>query len=169
MLERHGALLGGRELLDRKDPGLFAPPTLFRMARDLERPGEDEGFAAIDTVPFVRATVEPASKPGRAALFLPIAHASTHAHLHPDRPLLVFGWGRHEPPVIGRAFELALCQHGVGAPTCWCRPPLPGLILDFARRHTIDLRTSTLVGRASTHDAMAAMAASLGIVDRVTA
>ena len=33
-----------------------------------------------------------------------------------------------------------------GPPVCWCRPPLPGLLLAFSRRQGVDLRASTLVG-----------------------
>jgi hypothetical protein len=39
--------------------------------------------------------------------------------------------------VIG-IVEPALCPHAGGPPVCWCRPPLPGLILSFARLHGLD-------------------------------
>jgi len=29
----------------------------------------------------------------------------------------------------GRNIELAVCTHAGGRPICWCRPPLPGLLL----------------------------------------
>lgn len=41
--------------------------------------------------------------------------------------------------------EFDACTHAAGPPTCWCRKPLPGLILQFACRHGIDLRRSLLV------------------------
>ena len=40
--------------------------------------------------------------------------------------------------------ESALCPHPAGPPTCWCRPPLPGLPLAFARAHGVDPSRSTL-------------------------
>ncbi len=56
MLDRHGELLGGAELTrrSRRDANLFAPHTLYRMERQLERPAEDEGYASTETLPFVR-------------------------------------------------------------------------------------------------------------------
>ena len=46
-------------------------------------------------------------------------------------------------------------RHPGGPPTCWCRPPLPGLILAFARAHDVDLSRSTLVGTSSAHRTLA--------------
>ena len=34
--------------------------------------------------------------------------------------------------------EGAICPHPGGPPVCWCRPPLPGLLLAFARTHGVD-------------------------------
>jgi histidinol phosphatase-like enzyme len=51
--------------------------------------------------------------------------------------------------------EGAVCAHGGGPPSCWCRPPLPGLVLDFARRHGVDPASSTLVGTSAAHAALA--------------
>jgi hypothetical protein len=39
------------------------------------------------------------------------------------------------------------CPHPAGPPVCWCRKPLPGLALQFARAHDVDLTRSTHVGR----------------------
>ena len=47
----------------------------------------------------------------------------------------------------------ALCPHPAGPPICWCRPPLPGLLLAFARAHGVDPSRSTLIGAARTPDA----------------
>src|SRR5690606_33460370 len=38
----------------KTDANLFTPGVLFRMARQLEPPAEDEGFASIEIVPFAR-------------------------------------------------------------------------------------------------------------------
>lgn len=42
--------------------------------------------------------------------------------------------------------ETALCRHPAGPPICWCRPPLPGLPLKFARAHNVDPSRSILIG-----------------------
>jgi hypothetical protein len=57
--------------------------------------------------------------------------------------------------VSGRV-ETALCPHPGGPPSCWCRPPLPGLPLAFARAHGIDLSRSIIVGAAPAHRTLAA-------------
>jgi hypothetical protein len=51
--------------------------------------------------------------------------------------------------------ETALCPHAAGPPRCWCRPPLPGLLLAFARTHGIDPAHSLLVGTGPAHRTLA--------------
>jgi predicted kinase len=163
MLEKHGALLGGRELqaAAKHDPNLMLPHTVARMARDLERPDADEGFASIEVIPFTRE--EPAGIAASAVPFdAPVAP--------PDGPLLVFGWrpGADEAflDIVrarfasrlsrGAIVEVAICPHADGAPTCWCRPPLPGLWLAFARKYGVDPRKSSFAVTSPAHRAMAA-------------
>jgi hypothetical protein len=69
-----------------------------------------------------------------------------------DGPRLVFAWrpGGGAPPGV------AVCPHPAGPPRCWCRPPLPGLILAFCAAEGVDPARSTLVGTTPTHRAMAA-------------
>jgi histidinol phosphatase-like enzyme len=43
------------------------------------------------------------------------------------------------------------CPHPAGPPICWCRPPLPGLPLLFAREAQVDLSRSVLVGTGAPH------------------
>jgi histidinol phosphatase-like enzyme len=50
----------------------------------------------------------------------------------------------------------ALCPHAGGPPSCWCRPPLPGLLLAFARARHVDPARSILVGAATAHRTLAA-------------
>jgi histidinol phosphatase-like enzyme len=57
--------------------------------------------------------------------------------------------------VSGRV-ESALCPHAAGPPSCWCRPPLPGLPLAFARAHQVDPSRSILVGAGPAHRTLAA-------------
>jgi histidinol phosphatase-like enzyme len=43
-------------------------------------------------------------------------------------------------------FDTAYCPHDAGPPVCWCRGPLPGLVLEFAARHRVKLEASIVVG-----------------------
>jgi histidinol phosphatase-like enzyme len=45
--------------------------------------------------------------------------------------------------------EFAFSPHAAGPPVCWCRKPIPGLVLDFARNNRIALGESIMVGRAA--------------------
>jgi D-glycero-D-manno-heptose 1,7-bisphosphate phosphatase len=51
--------------------------------------------------------------------------------------------------LLGMEIEFAHCPHRAGPPVCWCRKPLPGLVLEFAFRQKIDLSRSRLVGRSA--------------------
>lgn len=55
-LEKHGRLLGPEDikLLVKTDPTLPPPLALMRWASTFEAPSMDEGFAALDLVPFAR-------------------------------------------------------------------------------------------------------------------
>ena len=89
------------------------------------------------------------------------------AQAEPAAPHLVFDWrpggsadDLAEPianlaPVVTGPIEGALCPHGGGAPVCWCRPPLPGLPLAFARAHGVDPSRSILIGTSSAHRTLA--------------
>ena len=84
-----------------------------------------------------------------------------------DAPHLVFDWSpdgtadalddavaRLSAEVSGPV-ESALCPHPAGPPSCWCRPPLPGLPLAFARAHGVDPSRSILVGTGPAHRTLA--------------
>ena len=85
----------------------------------------------------------------------------------PGAPHLVFDWrpGGGSDELAGAVAELAtavsgpvesaLCPHPGGPPTCWCRPPLPGLALAFARRHGLDPARSLLLGTSTAHRTLA--------------
>ena len=96
------------------------------------------------------------------------AAAAGRATETPDAPHLVFDWNpngdaaaldaaadRLAARVSGRV-EKALCPHPAGPPTCWCRPPLPGLPLAFARAHGVDPARSVVVGTGPAHRTLAA-------------
>jgi hypothetical protein len=44
--------------------------------------------------------------------------------------------------------DISYCPHPAGPPVCWCRKPLPGLLLSFAHRHDVALERSVFIGRA---------------------
>jgi aryl-alcohol dehydrogenase-like predicted oxidoreductase/histidinol phosphatase-like enzyme len=51
--------------------------------------------------------------------------------------------------LLGVEINLALCPHDAGPPICWCRKPLPGLILEFALPRHVALERSVCVGRSA--------------------
>lgn len=51
--------------------------------------------------------------------------------------------------LCGADIAVAHCPHDAGPPICWCRKPLPGLILEFAIARGVALRRSVYVGRAA--------------------
>ena len=125
----------------------MAPTWQMRAQRELEPPGDDEGFGDVEHVPFERA--QPS---GGAAVSRRRCRRSRAFRRDLDRslPHLVFDWRPGGAPadldpevaalaaVVTGPIEAALCAHPAGPPTCWCRPPLPGFALDFARRHGVD-------------------------------
>jgi aryl-alcohol dehydrogenase-like predicted oxidoreductase len=164
LLERFGSLPSPDELreLARREPGVHTPTTQMRTFRELEPPSTDEGFAAVEQVPFERASHE-----GRAGVFVAAAAVPSWEPTDSAAPHLLFDWnadgsmdalaeaaGRVSALVAGPV-ETALCPHGGGPPTCWCRPPLPGLPLAFARAHGVDPARSTLVGASPAHRTLA--------------
>jgi aryl-alcohol dehydrogenase-like predicted oxidoreductase/predicted kinase len=143
MLRAHGRLLEPEEMERPANQTSIGPGVLFRTARVLERPSSDEGFAELEIVSFER---EPSgSKP---ATFI-----SIDAKDPPTEGLrFFFGWKpgeRSSDPNVG------ICPHGGGPPVCWCRPPLPGLLLAWARANDVDVARSAVVGTSTAHRTMA--------------
>ncbi|MGZ3424309.1 MAG: aldo/keto reductase [Polyangiales bacterium] len=159
MLEKRGRLLTPEELLvaPKEDPNLLAPTALFRMQKELEPPSLDEGFTEIDVVPFVREPW-PSEGPGRViALDLVIDAEGKLAPLPSgEGPALVFGYREGFTGTIEiEGAEVAICTHASGPPRCWCRPPLPGFIIEWAVRRRIDLSRSVLFGATTAHATLA--------------
>jgi aryl-alcohol dehydrogenase-like predicted oxidoreductase/histidinol phosphatase-like enzyme len=50
---------------------------------------------------------------------------------------------------LGIDIDIAYCPHAAGPPVCWCRKPLPGLLLQFAYRHQLALEHSIIIGRSA--------------------
>jgi aryl-alcohol dehydrogenase-like predicted oxidoreductase len=145
LLDRFGGLPSPEELKASREPGILAPTSQMRALRELEPPGDDEGFASIERVEFERAP-----RDGVAGTFV----AASCWPVETDGPTLVFDW-RSEPLELD-GVDTAVCPHGGGPPVCWCRPPLPGLLLDFARKRGVDPARSTLVGTSAAHRTLAA-------------
>jgi hypothetical protein len=140
----------------------------MRVLRELEPPAGDEGFASIERIAFAR---EP--RAGQAGVFVAasalraLGWRDTIEAVDPTAPHLVFDWLPDGSPddladavvalssVVSGAVEPAVCPHAGGPPTCWCRPPLPGLPLAFARAHGVDPARSALVGTSPTHGTLA--------------
>ena len=171
LLERFGSLPTPEEIraAARREPWLMLPTSQMRTLRELEPPSIDEGFSAVQTMPFARCATgsEPGVFVAAAATTRPgideaLAGADSAA------PHLVFDWipagettalaeaaARVADAVTGPV-ETGACQHPGGPPRCWCRPPLPGLALSFARARSIDLARSRVVGCSQAHRTLAA-------------
>jgi aryl-alcohol dehydrogenase-like predicted oxidoreductase/predicted kinase len=172
LLERFGALPTPDELkaIARREPGLLAPTSQMRALRELEPPTAGEGWSAVERVPFER---RPAAGRGGSGVFVGAAALEGSRweqvleEVDPTVPHLVFDWRWDAPPdalaeavagvaaVVTGAVESGLCPHGGGPPVCWCRPPLPGLPLAFARAHDVDPARSTLIGTSAAHRTLA--------------
>ena len=153
----------------RREPGVMLPTSQMRAVRELEPPALEEGFAAVERIAFERVPRSPGEGVAACARGATLIAASAlegagvAAELDPQRPVLIFDWrpggtadelsalAERVPGLV----ETAVCPHGAGPPSCWCRPPLPGLPLAFARAHLLDLRQSTVIGTSTAHRAMA--------------
>jgi predicted kinase len=171
LLERHGSLPAPEELrvLARTEQGTLTPTSQMRTLRELEPPSLDEGFGHVERVPFVRD-----ASSGRAGVLVGAGVLGQDgwqeaiARRDPEVPHLVFDWrpGGEPSELDGLVAELAaevsgpveaaLCPHPGGAPTCWCRPPLPGLAIAFARSRGVDPARSIVVGASAAHRTLAA-------------
>jgi aryl-alcohol dehydrogenase-like predicted oxidoreductase len=172
LLDRLGSLPTPEELkgLARREPGLLPPTSQMRTLRELEPPSLDEGLAGIEHVAFAR---RPPSRRGQVGVFVAAAALKQAgcdrvlAEGEPGAPHLVFDWIPDGTPdaldgdtaslaaEVSGPVESALCAHPAGPPTCWCRPPLPGLPLAFARAHGVDPSRSILFGTSPAHRTLA--------------
>jgi len=171
LLERFDVLPSPDELrqLARREQGVLTPTSQMRAARELEPPSIDEGFAAVERVEFAR---EHAASPQTGVLVAArvlerSGWEDVLARADPEAPHLVFDWREGATVaalaevveqiegVVGGPVVSALCPHPGGPPTCWCRPPLPGLSLVFARSHGIVLARSTVIGPGATQRTLA--------------
>jgi hypothetical protein len=169
VLDRAGSLPGPDELrvLARRGDGVLTPTSQMRARRELEPPSDDEGWTVLERVPFARAPRSPAGVAGVFAAAAALDVPGWQDGLDPGAPHLVFDWrpggdpGALAPAVAELAAEVsgpvdgALCPHPGGPPSCWCRPPLPGLPMAFARAHGVEAARSVLVGVSAAHRTLA--------------
>ncbi|MBV8221558.1 MAG: aldo/keto reductase [Solirubrobacterales bacterium] len=173
LLDELGALPAPDELrrLARNRSGLLAPASQMRTARELEPPSTDEGFTCVEKIEFTRAPSPDRARPGvfiAAAALEREGWERAVADGDPGAPHLLFHWSPGATPETLDAavanlarhttgpIERALCPHPAGPPICWCRPPLPGLPLAFARAHDLDPSRSVLIGTGPAHRNLAA-------------
>ena len=171
LLDRFGSLPSPDELraASRREQGVHAPTSQMRTVRELEPPMADEGFAGVEHVPFertpsgrTRSGVFMAASALRQPTWKDVLEQGDRRALH-----LVFDWSpdgtvdqlaevaaRLAAEVSGPV-DTALCPHPAGLPTCWCRPPLPGLPVAFARAHDVDPSRSALIGTGPAHRTLA--------------
>jgi predicted kinase len=171
LLDRFDLLPTPEQIRDaaRREAWLMLPTSQMRALRELEPPSIDEGFTALETVPFVRD----AAGGGRRGVFVGGAAAARHgitealADADPGAPHLLFDWTPNDDASVlqsGAALvanavtghvEVAVCPHPGGPPRCWCRPPLPGLPLAFSRANAVEPACSILIGCSPAHRTLA--------------
>jgi aryl-alcohol dehydrogenase-like predicted oxidoreductase len=164
LLERFGSLPSPQEL---RGPETLAPTSQMRALRELEPPSLDEGFADVEHKAFARASRSDRTRTGVFVAAAVLREGRWEAQGNRDAPHLVFDWRPDGAPEelaplvaalaaqISGPVEGALCPHAAGPPTCWCRPPLPGLPLAFSRAHGVDPARSILVGASPPHRTLA--------------
>jgi aryl-alcohol dehydrogenase-like predicted oxidoreductase/predicted kinase len=172
LLERFGYLPAPEELrvLARRGDGVLAPTSQMRALREAEPPSADEGWAHVERLEFVRGPSPEGARPGVFVAAPALTEPGWKDALREtprDAPHLVFDWRPDDTAdalgssasalaaEVAGPVEAAVCPHGGGPPICWCRPPLPGLPLAFARAHAVDLSRSTLVGSRPVHRTLA--------------
>jgi hypothetical protein len=173
LLERFGSLPTPDDLraLSRREPGLLMPTSQMRALRELEPPSTDEGWAGVERRLFARTPRSPGARAGVFVAASAVAQPGWKQALQQgdrDVPYLVFDWNPDgSPDTLASSAALiaaevsgpvasALCPHAGGPPSCWCRPPLPGLPLAFARAHDVEPSRSTLIGAGPAHRTLAA-------------
>lgn len=178
LLGRFGSLPSPEELRAvRGEAGLMLPTSQMRTLRELEPPSLDEGFAAVEQIAFERVP-----SAGRSGVFVAAATLDEPdwprviREADPGAPHLVFDWApggsARDPAVlaleVSGPVESAVCPHPGGPPSCWCRPPLPGLPLAFARRHGVEASRSIVVGVSPAHRTLASALGASYVSPRAT-
>jgi aryl-alcohol dehydrogenase-like predicted oxidoreductase len=172
LLERFGHLPGPEEIraVSRREPWVMVPTSQMRTMRELERPTGDEGFDALERVPFSRSARAGSDRAGVFIAANALDREGWRAALtggNRTAQHLLFDWAPGAGPEaldeprrlvqeeVSGPVDAAVCPHPGGPPVCWCRPPLPGLPLAFARERGIDPARSILIGAGPAHRTLA--------------
>jgi aryl-alcohol dehydrogenase-like predicted oxidoreductase/histidinol phosphatase-like enzyme len=185
LIEAHGRLPMPDELrkLGRSDHRYFGPDAQFRYERQVEAPVLEEGFIGIEDGEFVRKAATGFS--GKAMVIeydgvLCDEHGGLPGDIRdlvegyrtPEFKVLAIAWRpqisegqtteaavlegfERTKELLGMDIEFAFCPHPAGPPVCWCRKPLPGLILQFAFRHHLALDQCVFIGRSTSDRTLA--------------
>jgi len=177
IVARHGRLLmpgGAGEVNELARAKEIDPRVQFRFRRDFEPPRDDEGFASIEQVPFVRA----ASLAGPPGVIVELdgivwrgrPRTPEAIELREGAAAALRAWSRNHAiagttwqpglasvdslrarlvDLVGAPLQVLHCAHPVGPPVCWCRKPLPGLAVAWAHQHRVDLARSLHVGKGA--------------------
>lgn len=170
MLARHGRLLDAEGIasVSKSDPNAFLPTAQHNYLRELEPVTIEEGFLSIETVSFERRPVEGHLSAGRVVAIEAMARLEPREQQRlfsaGEPPVLVFAWSPPSKSMehdalfarLPEGTDIARCPHPEGPPRCWCRPPLPGLIVPWLRRRGIDPAKTQLIGTTPAHRALAA-------------
>jgi len=166
MLDRFGTILDPDAIARARDPSVVAPLVQMRAHREIEPPRDDEGFDAIETL-------IPASQPRAERTRSGVAVALDALRDVEPRAAdawTIFGWAPDLSESVAMALadalsqrvgapvDLRICRHGGGAPRCFCRPPLPGLLVSFLHERAVDPARLVVVGGGSA----AALASAIG-------
>lgn len=150
MVAKYGRLLQPHEMKSSKDPNDFGPDAQFRYRRMLEPPRPEEGFAAIEEVPFT--PLEP-PRSGRALILDELGAFDVVRRYVEDGYRIVqltYEPGASEMvrrlEVEGIEIEVFACTHPRGPSVCWCRKPLPGLGVLAIEKFGLDPEACIVVG-----------------------
>ena len=183
MIDAHGSLPSTTDIRARAgtDPRYLLPDAQFRYERTLEPPTLDEGFETVERIDFSRDNdsassaraiildaddlldLDAAEAERRSAKLTAMRAEGWMLFAHAWRPQVARGAMtpadvEQELDRLRQALaeiEVAYCEHDAGPPVCWCRKPIPGSVVDFARRRGVSLRESIVVGKPGADRTMA--------------
>lgn len=163
MLDAHGRLPTPEEIRERgkTDARYLLPDAQFRYERMLEPPSTDEGFVTVEERTFIRESAEGSARSlildpddnrlmSRLDLLQRYRDEGWLLFLHAWRPGASSSAVAASLAILreqfGDAMHVAVCIHEAGPPVCWCRKPIPGSVLEFARLRGVALDESVVVG-----------------------
>ncbi|HET9440919.1 MAG TPA: aldo/keto reductase [Longimicrobiales bacterium] len=163
LIATHGSLPMPEDIRARgkSDHRYFGPDAQFRYLRAVEPPHASEGFRSIERRTFQRRAV---ATIGRRAVFFDPAEVDAsgiealRTYQREGWLLIGLAWsppGRKQSRPRDIEYEYVECTHPAGPPVCWCRKPLPGLVLECAARWHLDLHACILAGSAAADQTMA--------------